>query len=77
MIAAARPNMSDTESREMEELRAEYGDISALKSDDYGCTNSIPPYRYGRGPTYPPTLVEASSNKKDGGGRDARGHATT
>jgi hypothetical protein len=36
VIAAARPNLSDAESRELEEHLTEYGDIFAMKSDDYG-----------------------------------------
>jgi hypothetical protein len=38
VIAAARPTLSDAESRELEELLAEYGDIFVTKSDKYGQT---------------------------------------
>jgi hypothetical protein len=41
VIAAAGPNLSDAESRELEELLTEYGDISAMKTDDYGQTNGV------------------------------------
>jgi hypothetical protein len=34
VIAGAKPNLSDNESREMEEL-TEYGDIFAMDSDYY------------------------------------------
>jgi hypothetical protein len=40
-MAAARPNLSDAESREMEELLTEYGDSFALKSFDYGRTDRV------------------------------------
>jgi hypothetical protein len=36
VIVAARPNLSDDESQELEELLTEYGDIRAMKGDDYG-----------------------------------------
>jgi hypothetical protein len=35
VITAARPNLNDTEPQELEELLTEYGDIFAMKSDDY------------------------------------------
>jgi hypothetical protein len=38
VIAAAKPNLSDAESRELEELLADYGDIFVVNSDDYGRT---------------------------------------
>jgi hypothetical protein len=37
----ARPNLSDAESRESEELLTEYTDIFAMKSDDCGRTDRI------------------------------------
>jgi hypothetical protein len=40
-IAAARPNLSDAESRDLEELLTEYGDIFAIDSDDYGWTDKV------------------------------------
>jgi hypothetical protein len=33
---AARPNLSDAESRELEEILTEHGDIFDIKSDNYG-----------------------------------------
>jgi hypothetical protein len=54
VIAATKPNLSGAESRELEELLTAYGEILSIKSDDYGWTDSVPPYRYGRGPTDPP-----------------------
>jgi hypothetical protein len=41
MIAAARPNLSAAESRELEELLTEYGDIFAVRSDDCGRTDRV------------------------------------
>jgi hypothetical protein len=41
VIAAARSNLSDTESQELEELLTKYRDISAMKSDDYRYTNIV------------------------------------
>jgi hypothetical protein len=41
MIVAARPNLSDAEVRELEELLTEYGDIFAMKSDDYGWIDRV------------------------------------
>jgi hypothetical protein len=38
VIAAAKPNLSDAESQELEEL-TEYRDIFAMKRDDYGWTD--------------------------------------
>jgi hypothetical protein len=38
VIAAARLNLSDAESRELEELLTEYRHIFAMKSDNYGQT---------------------------------------
>jgi hypothetical protein len=35
VIAAAKPNLSDAESRELEELLTDYGDIFVVNSDDY------------------------------------------
>jgi hypothetical protein len=40
VIAAARPNLSDAQSQELEEL-TEYGDILAMKSDDYIRTDRV------------------------------------
>jgi hypothetical protein len=40
VIAAARPYLSDAESRDLEEL-TEYGDIFAMKSDDCGRTDRV------------------------------------
>jgi hypothetical protein len=34
VIAAVKPNLSDTESRDLEELLTKYGNIFALDSDD-------------------------------------------
>jgi hypothetical protein len=42
MIARARPNVSDDESRGFEEFLTGYGDIFAMKSDDYGRTRERP-----------------------------------
>jgi hypothetical protein len=39
-VIAARPNLSDTESWELEKL-TEYGDIFATKSDDYRWTDKL------------------------------------
>jgi hypothetical protein len=41
VIAAVRPNLSVTEFGELEELPTKYGDIFAMKSDNYGWTNRI------------------------------------
>jgi hypothetical protein len=41
MIAAAKPDVSDAESRELEELLTEYRYIFAVKSNDYGRTNRV------------------------------------
>jgi hypothetical protein len=38
----------------LEELLTEYGEISAMKSDDYGWIDRVPSYRYRIGPTDPP-----------------------
>jgi hypothetical protein len=38
VIAAAKPNLSNAESQELEQL-TEYRDIFAMDSDDYGRTN--------------------------------------
>jgi hypothetical protein len=45
MIEAARPNLRDAESREMEELLTEYRDILAKNSDDlWTDRQSVPLY---------------------------------
>jgi hypothetical protein len=36
VIEAARPNLNAAEYRELEELATKYGNIFAIKSDDYG-----------------------------------------
>jgi hypothetical protein len=36
-----KPNMSDGESQELEELLTEYGDIFAMDSDDYEQTDRV------------------------------------
>jgi prefoldin subunit 5 len=36
VIATAKPNLGDAQSRESEELLIEYGDSFAVKIDDYG-----------------------------------------
>jgi hypothetical protein len=41
VIAAARPNLSDAESRELEDLLTKYRHIFAMKSDDYRQTNRV------------------------------------
>jgi hypothetical protein len=41
MITAARPNLGNAESQELEELLTEYGDIFAMKGDDYRWTNRV------------------------------------
>jgi hypothetical protein len=41
VIAAAKPNLSDAYSRQLEELLTEYGDIFAMDSDDYGRTDRM------------------------------------
>jgi hypothetical protein len=38
VIAATKPNLSDTESRELKEFLTEYGDIFRMMSDNYGQT---------------------------------------
>jgi hypothetical protein len=56
MTAAARLNLTDAESREMEELLHEYRDILAKKSDDYGRTDRVyHRIHTGGGPTDSPT----------------------
>jgi hypothetical protein len=42
-MAAAKPNLSDAGSRDLEELLTEYGDIFAVDSDDHGRINSALP----------------------------------
>jgi hypothetical protein len=59
VIVAAKPNLSDTESRELEQLLTEYRVIIAMNTDDYGWTDSVQPYRYGRGSTDSLTPEEA------------------
>jgi hypothetical protein len=39
VIPATWLNLIDAESRELEELLIEHGDIFAMKSDDFGCTD--------------------------------------
>jgi hypothetical protein len=51
MIAATRPKISDAEARVLKKLLTKYGDIFAMKNDDYGWIDSAPLYRYRRGPT--------------------------
>jgi hypothetical protein len=41
VVAATRTNLSDAESRELEEHLNEYGDILAMKSNDYGWTDRV------------------------------------
>jgi hypothetical protein len=41
VTVAAKPNLSDGKSRELKELLTEYGDIFAIKSDDYGWTDKV------------------------------------
>jgi hypothetical protein len=41
VIAAARPNLSNAESQELEELVTEYRDIFVMKSDDYRRTDKV------------------------------------
>jgi hypothetical protein len=41
VIVAARPDLSYAESREMEYLFTDYGDIFAIQSDDYGRTDRM------------------------------------
>lgn len=40
-IAAARPDLSDAESKNLEEHLTEYADIFAMKSDNYGRTDRM------------------------------------
>lgn len=40
-MAAARPDLSDAESKALEELLIEYADIFAMKSDNYGWTDRL------------------------------------
>jgi hypothetical protein len=41
MIATAMPNLTDAESRELEDLHADYGSVFAMKSDDCGQTDRV------------------------------------
>jgi hypothetical protein len=41
MLAAAKPNLSNAESQELEELLTEYSDIFAMDSDDYRLTDRV------------------------------------
>jgi hypothetical protein len=41
VIAVVKPNLSDTESRELEEPLTEYGDIFAIGSDAYRRTDRV------------------------------------
>jgi hypothetical protein len=75
MIAAAKPNLSDTESREMEEL-TEYGNIFAMDRDYYRQTHRVY-HRTDTGKTRPISPSPRRPPSKTGGcGRDAREHAT-
>jgi hypothetical protein len=77
MIAVAKPNLNDAESKELEQFLAKYGDIFAMQSEDYGQTNrvyhriaaerALPIHQPPRGPP---------CNKIGECGHDARGHAT-
>jgi hypothetical protein len=40
-IAAARPNLNDTEFQDLEKLLTEYRDIFAMKNDNYGRTDRM------------------------------------
>jgi hypothetical protein len=77
VIAAAKPNLSDTESQELEEFLTKYGDIFAIGSDDYGQADNVPLYRYGRGLTNSSTPEDTRLSKTGGSGQDAQGHATS
>jgi hypothetical protein len=58
VIAAARLDLSEAESQELEELLTEYWDIFEMKSGDCGRNNSV--YHQidnGMGPTHSPFLV--------------------
>jgi hypothetical protein len=41
VIAAAKPNLSDAESRDLEKLLTEYGYIFAIDSYGYGRTEKV------------------------------------
>jgi hypothetical protein len=41
LIAVARPNLCDAESRELEELLTEYGDIFVMDSGEHGRADSV------------------------------------
>jgi hypothetical protein len=41
MIAAATPNLRNAESRQLKKLLTEYGDIFAMKSNNYRWTNTM------------------------------------
>jgi hypothetical protein len=78
VIAAARRNLSDAESRKLEELLTEYGDIFAMKSDYYGRADQVY-HRIDTGqarPTRQPP-EEAPPSKTGGCVLHARGHAMT
>jgi hypothetical protein len=77
VIAAARPILSDAESRQVEKLITEYEDIFAMKNDDYGWTDNEYHRRHRRVLTDSPNPKEAPPNKTGRNRRDARGHAAT
>jgi cytochrome c peroxidase len=41
VIAVTKPNLSDAESWDLEDILTEYGDIFAVDSDDYRRTNRV------------------------------------
>jgi hypothetical protein len=66
MITAAKRNQSDAESRELEEL-TEYGDIFAMKRDDYRRTDRVYHSIERGGQTNPPSPEETLAKQEDMG----------
>jgi hypothetical protein len=69
---AARPHLGNGKFQELEELLAEYEDISAVDREDHGRTKKV----YHSIDTDTPTPVEDSPGKASGSKRVARRHAT-
>jgi hypothetical protein len=74
MIVAARRNLSDVESRELQELLSEYGDMFVMMNGDYGRINRVfDPVGTGAArpmrqqPRRPAFLSKASGNRQQRG----------
>jgi hypothetical protein len=77
VIAVGKPNLSDTESRELEEILMEYGDIFDMDNDKYGLTDRFY-HHVDTGEAQPIHQPSRRPPKNTGGcGWDSWGHATT